>query len=156
MPTFTIVGASLAGLSAAATLRDRGHDDPIVVVDPSPQLPADHPPLSKQVLSGEWEPARAVQPLADRVPELDLDLRLGTAATALDAATRTLQLSDGTTLCWRGGRQPSVPVGVAFTQLSAGLGQTCGLKADGTEFMQFRRAILTAMRGHGVADKANY
>lgn len=33
---------------------------------------------------------------------------------------------------------------------------TRGFKADGTEFMQFRRAILVAMRGHGVADKANY
>ncbi|MBS1837856.1 MAG: FAD-dependent oxidoreductase, partial [Actinobacteria bacterium] len=96
--TFAIVGASLAGLSAASTLRARGDDDAIVVVDPSPQLPADHPPLSKQVLSGEWEPARAVQPLSDRLPELDLDLRLGIAATALDVTSRTLRLSDGSTL----------------------------------------------------------
>jgi itaconyl-CoA hydratase len=33
---------------------------------------------------------------------------------------------------------------------------TRGLKADGTEFMRFQRAVLVAMRGHGVADRANY
>ena len=32
---------------------------PLVVVDPSPQLPPDRPPLSKQVLAGDWEPDRA-------------------------------------------------------------------------------------------------
>ncbi|BBK32210.1 acyl dehydratase [Stella humosa] len=34
--------------------------------------------------------------------------------------------------------------------------RTRGLKADGSEFMRFERAILVAMRGHGVADRANY
>ena len=33
---------------------------------------------------------------------------------------------------------------------------TRGRKADGSLFMEFRRAILVAMRGHGVADRANY
>jgi 3-phenylpropionate/trans-cinnamate dioxygenase ferredoxin reductase subunit len=96
--TYAIVGASLAGLSAANALRGKGHDGPIVVVDPSPQLPSDRPPLSKQLLSGEWEVERAHQPLAPKLPELDLDLRLGTAATALDVGSRTLTLSDGSEL----------------------------------------------------------
>ena len=94
MTTYAIVGASLAGLSAAATLRGNGHEGPIVVVDPSPALPADRPPLSKQVLSGEWAPERAHQPLANKVADLELDLRLGVAAAALDVAARTLILSD--------------------------------------------------------------
>ncbi|MCC7276322.1 MAG: MaoC family dehydratase [Alphaproteobacteria bacterium] len=34
--------------------------------------------------------------------------------------------------------------------------RTRGTKADGTVFMTFDRSILTAMRGHGVADRANY
>ncbi|MGE0716574.1 MAG: MaoC family dehydratase [Alphaproteobacteria bacterium] len=34
--------------------------------------------------------------------------------------------------------------------------RTRGLKADGTVFMIYDRAILTAMRGHGVADRAAY
>ncbi len=98
MTTYAIVGASLAGLSAANTLRAGGHDGPIVLVDPSPELPSDRPPLSKQVLAGEWEPEKAHQPLSTRLPELGLDLRFGVAATGLDVATRTLRLSDGSEL----------------------------------------------------------
>lgn len=98
MALFAVVGASLAGLSAAATLRSAGHEGPIVVVDAARALPSDRPPLTKQLLTGEWEDDRAQQPLAHRVPQLDLDLRLGTGAVALDASTRTLRLSDGSTL----------------------------------------------------------
>ena len=50
--TVVVVGASLAGVTSAATIRDSGHDGPIVVLDPSPELPPDRPPLSKQVLAG--------------------------------------------------------------------------------------------------------
>ena len=95
MSPIVVVGASLAGLSAVEALRDGGHPGPVVVVDPSPTLPSDRPPLSKQVLAGDWEPERATQPLAARLAELDVDLRLGLSATALDAGSRTLTLSDG-------------------------------------------------------------
>lgn len=93
-----VVGASLAGLTATETLRNGGHDGPLVVVDPSPQLPPDRPPLSKQVLAGDWEPERAVHRSATRLPELGVDLRLGVAATSLDTAARTVTLSDGSTV----------------------------------------------------------
>lgn len=95
MSTLLVVGASLAGLTATEALRTGGHDGPLVVVDPSPQLPPDRPPLSKQVLAGDWEPERAVHRTAERLPELGVDLRLGVAATSLDAASRTVGLSDG-------------------------------------------------------------
>jgi NADPH-dependent 2,4-dienoyl-CoA reductase/sulfur reductase-like enzyme len=98
MSTVLIVGASLAGLTAAATLRAAGRDDELIVVDPSPQVPADRPPLSKQVLAGEWEPEQAQHRSAAKLPELALDLRLGTAATSLDVATRTVELSDGSSV----------------------------------------------------------
>jgi len=96
MTTYLVVGASLAGLSAARTLRRGDPAATIVVVDPSAELPSDRPPLSKQVLAGEWEPDRAQQPSAPEVPDLDLDLRLGVHAVALDVANRTVTLSDGT------------------------------------------------------------
>jgi NADPH-dependent 2,4-dienoyl-CoA reductase/sulfur reductase-like enzyme len=98
MAPIVIVGASLAGLSAAKSVRAAGHDGSVVVLDPAPGLPADRPPLSKQVLAGSMEPARAHQPLANRLADLDLDLRFGVAATGLDTATRTLTLSDGSEL----------------------------------------------------------
>lgn len=72
-----IVGASLAGLSAAEALRDAGWDDHLIVVDGSDDLPSDRPPLSKQVLAGTMEPDAARQPVASRLDELDIDLRYG-------------------------------------------------------------------------------
>jgi NADPH-dependent 2,4-dienoyl-CoA reductase/sulfur reductase-like enzyme len=102
MSPIVVVGASLAGLAAAQAIRKEGHDGPVVVVDPSPELPVDRPPLSKQLLAGEWEPERAHQPLAGRLDELELDLRLGVAATALDVASRTVTLSDGSSLAAAG------------------------------------------------------
>lgn len=96
MTTLVIVGASLAGLSAAIAARSAGYDGSIVLIDAEDALPADRPPLSKQVLTGEWDVGRATQPGAARLAELDVDLRLGIRVEQLDAATRTLRLSDGT------------------------------------------------------------
>jgi 3-phenylpropionate/trans-cinnamate dioxygenase ferredoxin reductase subunit len=98
MSPILVVGASLAGLTATEALRNGGYDGELVVIDPAPQVPPDRPPLSKQVLAGTWEPDRAVHRVATRLPELDVDLRLGVAATALDAATREVVLSDGSTV----------------------------------------------------------
>jgi NADPH-dependent 2,4-dienoyl-CoA reductase/sulfur reductase-like enzyme len=89
--TVVVVGASLAGLRATETLRREGFDGRIVLVGAEPHLPYDRPPLSKQLLAGEWEP----QELAlRRTPydELEVELRLGVRATALDAAGRVLTL----------------------------------------------------------------
>ena len=99
--TVAVVGASLAGLRATETLRRDGYDGRIVLVGAEPHLPYDRPPLSKQFLAGEWEP----QELAlRRAPydELDIDLRLGVRATALDAGARVLTLDDGETLAFDG------------------------------------------------------
>ena len=85
-----IVGASLAGLRAAETLRNDGFDGTVTLVNGEAHLPYDRPPLSKRLLAGELEhrrhPARARKP--DYEP-LDLDIRFGRLATALDTAAQT-------------------------------------------------------------------
>lgn len=90
-----IVGASLAGLTAAETLRDAGYEGTITLVDAAPSLPPDRPPLSKQVLSGEWEPERASPPSAERLGDFDLDLHFGARAVGLDVGGHRLELDDG-------------------------------------------------------------
>ena len=60
MNTIVIVGASLAGLRAAEALRAEGFTGAIRIVGGEDHLPYDRPPLSKQVLSGEWQPDRIV------------------------------------------------------------------------------------------------
>ena len=91
----TIVGASLAGLRAAETLRRDGFDGPITLIGDEAHEPYDRPPLSKQVLAGDWEPDRIALTPSDKLADLDLDLRLGATAAGFDLASRTLRLTGG-------------------------------------------------------------
>ncbi|MEZ5258135.1 MAG: FAD-dependent oxidoreductase [Ilumatobacteraceae bacterium] len=96
-----VVGASLAGLRACENLRTRGFEGEIVLVGGEAHRPYDRPPLSKKVLAGragEQIELRKGEPF----DQLDLDLRLGVRATALDPQTRTLTLADGETLTYDG------------------------------------------------------
>ncbi|QHC24386.1 NAD(P)/FAD-dependent oxidoreductase [Streptomyces sp. GS7] len=90
-----VVGASAAGLAAAEALRRSGWHGPLTLIGDEDQLPYDRPPLSKQLLHGTWEPDRLLLRTRDQLDPLGLDLRLGTRATGLDAATRTLTLDGG-------------------------------------------------------------
>jgi NADPH-dependent 2,4-dienoyl-CoA reductase/sulfur reductase-like enzyme len=97
-----VVGASLAGLRAAETLRQRDVATSIVVVGDEPHRPYDRPPLSKKLLSGEWEPDRIHLRQPDVFDDLDVEWRLGNAATGLDLAARELTLADGSMLGFDG------------------------------------------------------
>ncbi len=93
-----VVGASLAGLRAAETLRQHDVADSIVVVGDEVHRPYDRPPLSKKLLSGEWDPERIHLRQPDVFDDLDVEWRLGTAATELDIAAREVTLADGSVL----------------------------------------------------------
>jgi len=89
-----VVGASLAGLRACETFRREGFDGRLSLIGAEPHLPYDRPPLSKELLAGEWEPDQTwlrKQPY----DELRLDLRLGRRAVRLDRDGRTVVLDDG-------------------------------------------------------------
>jgi 3-phenylpropionate/trans-cinnamate dioxygenase ferredoxin reductase subunit len=88
--TTVVVGASLAGMHAARTLRLEGHAGPIVVLDADRRPPYDKPPLSKQVLSQGWEPEKVALPAASE--DLGLDVRLAVRATGLDLDRRVVSV----------------------------------------------------------------
>ncbi|GAB7029796.1 FAD-dependent oxidoreductase [Streptomyces sp. NPDC021749] len=90
-----VVGASAAGLAAAEALRRFGWTGPLALIGDERHLPYDRPPLSKQLLHGTWEPERLLLRTKDQLDPLGLDLRLGTRATGLDVAARTLTLDTG-------------------------------------------------------------
>ena len=94
----TIVGASLAGLNAAEALRREGFDGPVTLIGAESHLPYDRPPLSKQVLAGDWEPERAALTESEELEEDGIEARLGVRATALDLAARELTLHTGETV----------------------------------------------------------
>ena len=59
-----VIGAGECGGRAALALRDLGFDGPVTLVGEEPHLPYDRPPLSKQLLTREWNPGRTTLPLA--------------------------------------------------------------------------------------------
>ncbi|MFE9793046.1 NAD(P)/FAD-dependent oxidoreductase [Streptomyces goshikiensis] len=87
-----VVGASLAGLRAAETLRDKGFAGSLTMIGDEPYEPYDRPPLSKQVLLGRAEAERTALP---RRREIDAEWRLGVPAAGLDMAARRVKLADG-------------------------------------------------------------
>jgi NADPH-dependent 2,4-dienoyl-CoA reductase/sulfur reductase-like enzyme len=89
-----VVGASLAGLRAVETLRAEGHTGPLALIGAERHAPYDRPPLSKEVLRGEWD-AERLSLRRDAYEDLDLDLRLGTRATSLDTARKRILTDAG-------------------------------------------------------------
>jgi 3-phenylpropionate/trans-cinnamate dioxygenase ferredoxin reductase subunit len=89
-----IIGASLAGASAADTLRRLGYDGRLTLVGAERELPYERPPLSKAVLAGQEDESRVFLRPAAWYEEQGIELRLGVRAIGLDAATRAVLLDD--------------------------------------------------------------
>jgi len=98
-----VAGASLAGLRAAEALRQLGYDGSLTLIGAEQALPYDRPPLSKEVLKGDWEPEKtALVRDPERFDALELDLRLGRRATGLDLQARRIELDDGDPVAFDG------------------------------------------------------
>lgn len=94
-PAVVVVGASLGGLRTASTLRGLGFEGRITLVGDEPHLPYDRPPLSKEVLTGEKEPADAFFRPPEYFEEQSIELRTGARAVGIDAGARTVRLAGG-------------------------------------------------------------
>ncbi|MCZ2860717.1 NAD(P)/FAD-dependent oxidoreductase [Blastococcus sp. VKM Ac-2987] len=93
-PTVAVVGASLAGLSAARALRNQSYDGRIVVIGDEAHAPYDRPPLSKEFLAG----TASLDDITLGAPDdedLGLEWRLHTTAVGLDHLSRSVLLEDG-------------------------------------------------------------
>jgi NADPH-dependent 2,4-dienoyl-CoA reductase/sulfur reductase-like enzyme len=98
MDRIVVVGASLAGLWACESLRGAGYAGTITLVGAEAHHPYDRPPLSKALLKGQYEPDRIQLRKPEEIDKLELDLRLGNTAIALDAHNRTVTLHSGEAL----------------------------------------------------------
>ncbi len=88
-----MVGASLAGLSAARSLRRQGYDGRLVVLGDELHRPYDRPPLSKEFLAGTIGEEELALESDDE--DLQAEWLLGVRATGLDSADRAVRLADG-------------------------------------------------------------
>lgn len=90
-----IVGASLAGASAAAALREGGFDGELQLIGAESQPPYNRPPLSKGYLRGEERFEDQLVKPSDYYAEQHIGLRLGIRATAIDPKRKVIGLDGG-------------------------------------------------------------
>ncbi len=95
MTKVLIIGAGHAGGTAAALLRQYGHEGPIVLAGEEPVAPYQRPPLSKAWLKGEADLEALLLRPEVFYAEHDIELRMGVTATGIDAAARTVTFADG-------------------------------------------------------------
>jgi 3-phenylpropionate/trans-cinnamate dioxygenase ferredoxin reductase subunit len=92
---FVIVGASLAGASAATALRDGGFEGELTLIGEETRPPYSRPGLSKGYLRGQESfEAQLVNPAAD-YERRRITVRLGARATRVDPARRVVELAGG-------------------------------------------------------------
>lgn len=96
--THVIVGAGLAGASAAGTLRREGFDGRIVLVGEESHLPYERPPLSKGYLRGETEPSALLAKPAEFYGQNDIELLTSARVTDIEADRREVRFADGAVL----------------------------------------------------------
>ena len=93
--SFIIVGAGLAGASAAKTLRKEGFAGSIRLIGAEVHRPYNRPPLSKDYLNGSADRDSVSINSEDWYAEHDVELLLGTSATRVDAARQLIHTDAG-------------------------------------------------------------
>ena len=93
-----VVGAGLAGWRLVESLRREGYEGALTLIGDEPDAPYDRPPLSKQVLAGTWSMDQTRLATDERLAAAQVTLRVGVGARALDVATTTVHLEDGSSV----------------------------------------------------------
>jgi len=97
-PVFVVVGASLAGATAAAELRTGGFDGQVILIGAEPERPYERPPLTKDYLRGETEREKAYVHADDFYARLEVELMTGVTVTAIEPGRSRVTLDSGRTL----------------------------------------------------------
>jgi 3-phenylpropionate/trans-cinnamate dioxygenase ferredoxin reductase subunit len=114
--TFVIVGASLAGGGAAATLRQEGFDGRVILIGAESQPPYERPPLSKDYLRGESSFEQALVQPSDFYGENGIETRFGVRATRVEAVDKVVEFDGGESVAYdrlliaTGGRNRLFPI----------------------------------------------
>src|SRR5437879_11951146 len=90
-----IVGASHAGFQLAASLRQHGFDERIILISDEPVLPYQRPPLSKDYLDGKIGFDLLLMRPEAFYRDHHIDMLTGTRVTEIDRAAKAVRLGTG-------------------------------------------------------------
>lgn len=93
-----VIGAGIAGVSAAAAMRSGGYAGAITIVGDEPELPYRRPPVSKEIVRGDRTADQIRIKKAPWYTDQRIDLLTGVRAMSLDTDARSVQLDEGTEL----------------------------------------------------------
>ncbi|QXX75604.1 NAD(P)/FAD-dependent oxidoreductase [Methylovirgula sp. HY1] len=93
-----IIGAGHGGVQLAASLREEGYQDKIVLLGDEKDPPYQRPPLSKAYMKHETPEDGVILRGPDFYPQQKIDLMLGERVVEIDRAARRLTCASGTRL----------------------------------------------------------
>jgi 3-phenylpropionate/trans-cinnamate dioxygenase ferredoxin reductase component len=149
--TMVIVGASLAGGSAAVTLRQEGFEGRALLIGAEPQPPYERPPLSKEYLRSESSFEDALVQAPDFYDENGIETRFGVRATRVDAADKAVELDGGERLLYdkllvaTGGSNRRVPIPGIGLEGIYGLRTVVDSERIRAEIAPGRKAVVVGM-----------
>ena len=94
MAAYVIIGASLAGATAAITLRQEGADGTVTLIGAEHEPPYERPALSKAYLRGEAPFEKTLVRPPAFYAEHGIETMFGTTASRIDTAQRVVELDD--------------------------------------------------------------
>jgi 3-phenylpropionate/trans-cinnamate dioxygenase ferredoxin reductase subunit len=92
---YVIVGASLAGATGAATLREEGFDGEVILIGAEAAFPYERPPLSKTFLRGESTIQEAMVRPEAFYTDNRIETRLATTVVGVDPIGKMLMVAGG-------------------------------------------------------------
>ena len=94
MTTIVIVGGGQAAGQAAASLRQEGYEDRIVLIGDEAVPPYQRPPLSKQYLSGEHDVDKIMLRPEKFYLDREIELRLNTTVTSIKPQENLIKIGE--------------------------------------------------------------
>jgi 3-phenylpropionate/trans-cinnamate dioxygenase ferredoxin reductase subunit len=95
MATYVIVGAGLAGASAAIALREHSADAAVTLIGAEDDPPYERPPLSKAYLCGAVPFEKSIVRPADFYAGHGIETRFGSRVTRIDPIAKVVRLEGG-------------------------------------------------------------
>lgn len=98
--SIVIIGAGVAGIHAAETLRNEGFTGRILLIDRDTHLPYDRPPLSKEYMLGELTEMEISLRSDERLRDLRIELRLNIEIVSIDPKKQIVITADDEVIEW--------------------------------------------------------